>query len=112
LVTWLVSYSWLSSQSHKESRESMPARINSVPKLWRLLGLVGLAAIGVIGLRYLTTYPASPPSAGVRSIGGSPAEIAVNRPERHPVEYTLWLGTKVISEPAVLDSEPYLNLDY
>ncbi len=63
LVPWLVTCSWLSFQSHKESRKPMPARITSVLKLWRLLGLVGLVAMSVIGLLYLTTYPASSPSA-------------------------------------------------
>jgi hypothetical protein len=36
----------------------------------------------------------------------------VNRPECHPVEYTLWFGTRVLREPAVLDFEPYLNPDH
>ncbi len=76
--------------------------------------LVGLVAMGVLCLLYLPIYPASPPSAGVRNIGGFLAEKAVNRPEWHPVEYTPWLAgsTRVLREPAVLDSEPYLNPDH
>ena len=36
----------------------------------------------------------------------------VNRSKCHPAEYTLWLGTRVLREPAVLDLELYLNPDH
>jgi len=36
----------------------------------------------------------------------------VNRSKCHPVEYTLWLGTRVLREPAVLDLESYFNPDH
>jgi hypothetical protein len=36
----------------------------------------------------------------------------VNRPECLPVEHTLWFGTRVLREPAVLDLEPYFNPDH
>ncbi len=36
----------------------------------------------------------------------------VNRSKCRPVEYTLWLGTRVLREPAVLDLESYFNPDH
>jgi hypothetical protein len=36
----------------------------------------------------------------------------VYRSKCHPAEYTLWLGTRVLREPAVLDLELYLNPDH
>jgi hypothetical protein len=84
--------------------------MNPVP-LWRLMVLVGLVAM-VLYLLYLPSYPASPPSTGMRNIAGFLVEKTVNRPEWHPIEYTPWIGTRVLREPAVLDSEHYLNPDH
>jgi hypothetical protein len=113
LVIWLVSCSCFSSQSHKEPCKSQAMPTMYPVPLWRLMGQVGLVA-GVLCLLYLPSYPASPPSTGVCNIlvGRFLAEKIVNRPEWHPVEYIPWLGTRVLREPAVLDSEPYLNTDH
>jgi hypothetical protein len=49
------------------------------------------------------------PSTGAHSDYGSPAEVANNLPDWHPADFTLWVGTRVISEHTVLHSELYLN---
>ncbi len=51
-----------------------------------------------------------PTQNNVQTVRGI-AENTVNRPECHPVEHTLWFGTGVFREPAVLDLEPYFNPD-
>jgi hypothetical protein len=107
LVTWLVSSFWISSQSHKDSHSSL-SNTNPVLKRWRVIGLVGLV---ILGLFYLPCLPFYPVSAASVNAGEWTVEDSVNHTNWRPAEYTSWLGTRALWEPAALDSDPYLAPD-